>query len=404
MGLPTTRAEWDRSAAGGWLFDGRASNGEAGPALVRLYHDLSRAALGDDYAMTTGYVYGSAFVKWKGTYHAGIDIDAPGGTAVRALADGIVVRADSALDAQGFDSAVVVYGDDGHYWLYGHVDETPATSGLVGGRVEAGDRIGTVRDDPNDHLHLGVLEVIPNGYAYQTVGGYGHFRTLAGALRYTDNPLQAYHDYLSDPPAGPPYAVTTGTNGKNVLTGGAGGDLIRAGGGNDRAGGGGGTDLVYGDGGNDVLKGGGGDDILNGATGDDVLFGNGGNDLLQGGAGDDVLAGGLGIDNLYGNAGADRFVFYTIGESKVQGGAWDLIQDFEPGLDTIDLRPIDADATKSGNQAFAFAPDADGTKAGQLAVDVTGGWVYAAVDDRLGWDMIVSFDEGLGIGRDDFLL
>ena len=88
----------------------------------------------------------------------------------------------------------------------------------------------------------------------------------------------------------------------------------------------------------------------------------------------------------------------------MRGGAWDTIQDFEPGRDAIDLRPIDADTTRSGDQAFAFAPNADGTKVGQLAVDVAAGRVYAAVDDWSGWDVVVGFEAGLEVGRGDFLL
>ncbi|MEC4815351.1 MAG: M10 family metallopeptidase C-terminal domain-containing protein [Scytonema sp. PMC 1069.18] len=37
----------------------------------------------------------------------------------------------------------------------------------------------------------------------------------------------------------------------------------------------------------------------------------------------------------------------------------DIITDFVPGLDKIDLSPIDADLTLSGNQAFTFIGNAN---------------------------------------------
>ncbi|MFN3644647.1 MAG: Calx-beta domain-containing protein [Gemmobacter sp.] len=99
---------------------------------------------------------------------------------------------------------------------------------------------------------------------------------------------------------------------------------------NDRAGGRGadlmtGTDLpeaLYGRGGRDTLMGLGGNDTLAGGRGRDVLDGGDGNDRLIGGPGNDLLTGG---------AGRDVFVF--------RGDAGrDVITDFTPGEDRLDLR------------------------------------------------------------------
>jgi Ca2+-binding RTX toxin-like protein len=78
------------------------------------------------------------------------------------------------------------------------------------------------------------------------------------------------------------------------------------------------------------LVGGIGDDVLMGGAGDDLLWGGGGNDFLNGGAGDDILYDGAGSDILRGGPGADIFVFAYDGEV-------DRIEDFEPGLDRLDL-------------------------------------------------------------------
>lgn len=86
------------------------------------------------------------------------------------------------------------------------------------------------------------------------------------------------------------------------------------------------------------------DDNVNGFGGKDTIYGNSGVDVLQGGAA---------VDHLYGGADADRFVFDD-GETG-KGSARDIIFDFFAGEgDVLDLRQIDANSKKSGDQAFVF--------------------------------------------------
>ena len=59
------------------------------------------------------------------------------------------------------------------------------------------------------------------------------------------------------------------------------------------------------------------------------------------------LLGGIGADGLRGERLADTFVFDAVAD-----GGRDLIGDFEAGLDGIDLRGIDANGGRSGNQTF----------------------------------------------------
>lgn len=79
-----------------------------------------------------------------------------------------------------------------------------------------------------------------------------------------------------------------------------------------------------------VIEGGRGPQDLVGTAGDDVINGYGGRDMLDGGAGDDILIDGRGKDFLTGGDGADIFRFHNDGKK-------DVIMDYEPGLDKIDL-------------------------------------------------------------------
>jgi serralysin len=98
----------------------------------------------------------------------------------------------------------------------------------------------------------------------------------------------------------------------------------------------------------------GGADTADGRGGSDQMNGGAGNDTLFGAAGNDVLIGSTGADHLFGGAGADNFRYFSLGESPVGIGVRDVIEDFQPGLDTIDLSAIDADTTRLGNQSFTF--------------------------------------------------
>jgi serralysin len=99
-----------------------------------------------------------------------------------------------------------------------------------------------------------------------------------------------------------------------------------------------------------------------GGSGDDLILGNGAANRLVGGAGDDRLRGLAGKDLLVGGEGADVFVFAGVGESPyggcdalvAGGGAVAFERPGAGACDLIDLRGIDADTTRSGDQAFVF--------------------------------------------------
>ena len=126
-------------------------------------------------------------------------------------------------------------------------------------------------------------------------------------------------------------------------------DDVHTGIGNDSLGGAtgsGGRDRLWLGAGDDTAKGGAGADVLRGEAGDDSLVGGAGNDVLIGGAGRDMLIGGTFAGDV------DRYVFARIADTVgdvLTGFGW---------ADVIDLRRMDADAQRTGDQAFHFSTTA----------------------------------------------
>jgi len=166
-------------------------------------------------------------------------------------------------------------------------------------------------------------------------------------------------------------AATIGTG--NALD-----NRIQGSGNNDTISGLGGNDVLQGEGGNDSLIGGDGADTLYAGAGDDTVTGDAGADIVSGGAGNDSLAGGAGNDSLQGDAGADTMSggagmdFFNFGSGDL--GAADRITDFSSAdKDKLALSTIDANASKAGDQAFAFiGSQAFHKVAGELRFEVVG--------------------------------
>lgn len=95
-----------------------------------------------------------------------------------------------------------------------------------------------------------------------------------------------------------------------------------------------------------------GGDLLFGRGGDDILEGGGGADRLRGGAGHDVLEGGRGADVLSGGKGRDVIRFTELAHSSP--GAMDIILNFDPEADRIDVSALDARAGSDRDDAFVF--------------------------------------------------
>jgi Ca2+-binding RTX toxin-like protein len=111
----------------------------------------------------------------------------------------------------------------------------------------------------------------------------------------------------------------------------------------------------------DTLEGAGGNDELDGGKGYDYISGGPGDDYIVGGDHADVIIGSTGKDTLLGDNGpsgtsyaGDEFRYFSTQDSPFGAANRDLIFDFDPGMDFIDLSLIDANVTLPGNQDFEF--------------------------------------------------
>jgi Ca2+-binding RTX toxin-like protein len=133
----------------------------------------------------------------------------------------------------------------------------------------------------------------------------------------------------------------------------------------------------------------------------------GGSDSLDGGAGRDILTGGLGRDFLTGSSGQDLFDYNALNETGRTTSTRDQILDFHRRQDDIDLRTIDANENRSGNNVFRFiGTDAFSDRAGELRIRDLGDNVIvqsdADGDGRSDFEILVR-DVGI-LSRNDFLL
>ncbi|WP_067467393.1 M23 family metallopeptidase [Nocardia amamiensis] len=106
------------------------------------------------FVLPTRGVFTSGFGSRWGTFHNGIDIAAPIGTPIYAVADGTVIDAGP---AHGFGLWVRIRHDDGSITVYGHMYDFFVS---VGERVPAGmqiARMGNRGDSTGPHLHFEVL-------------------------------------------------------------------------------------------------------------------------------------------------------------------------------------------------------------------------------------------------------
>ncbi|EPX86930.1 calcium-binding protein [Salipiger mucosus] len=159
-------------------------------------------------------------------------------------------------------------------------------------------------------------------------------------------------------------------------------------------------------------------DNFRGDDGGNTLFGGNSSDRLYGRAGDDTIDGGLGVDAIYGNLGVDvmsggsagqtdRFIYFSELESRPHIGNRDIITDFEPGIDRIEIGRIDADRTTPLSQDFTFIGNAPFSGApGELRyVYSNGATVIQGEMDGDGWpDFEIELSGILTLTVDDFLL
>ncbi|NBJ13270.1 PQQ-dependent sugar dehydrogenase [Microvirga arsenatis] len=209
--------------------------------------------------------------------------------------------------------------------------------------------------------------------------------------------------------------VILGGVGGDTLSGGAGDDTLSAGAGDNQLNGDDGNDRLIGEAGNDIFSGGAGDDTLDAGAGNDRVSGDAGNDSLTGGAGNDVfgggdgndrLVGGLGKDTFTGGKGRDVFVFddKETGSSKAKA---DYITDFKGREgDKIDLRAVDANTKKSGDQNFSFIGTKAFSKEGQVRYEKAKGttYVYLNTDSDKAAEAVIKLKGAMDLSKGWFVL
>lgn len=358
-------------------------------ALIRSTGNIEAGRDGITLSGTGGQVLtdGRIVAGASGVVVTGTSTDVAVGGVVTAALDGIRVTGDFAsvtVTAQVFangDSGLAVTGDNGRVVISGNITgEVGLQVAGLGGRIaNDGDVLGrsyglVLSDfDPSGPTD-GVFRVTNNGLIDGQFGGVsvdagrlvllntGTVRATEIAALQTADPAKIVNGGL----------IAAGVDGDAILFG-AGVDVLRnsgrvlgdveAGASNDtirntgdidgdvRTGDGG--DLFNGAGGSvsGTIDGGAGFDTLTGGLSDDSVLGGQGNDRISGRGGDDTLRAGVGFDTLTGGSGADRFVFAWGGEAGAPFNG-DIITDFRPGEDRIDLSAFMPGAAFIGSAAF----------------------------------------------------
>ena len=132
---------------------------------------------------------------------------------------------------------------------------------------------------------------------------------------------------------------------------------------------------------NNAISAGDGNNSVWGGSGNDTISAGSGNDSIDGGAGNDTIKPGDGSDKLSGGAGNDTFKFDL--DSDTTKVSYDVITDFSYGSsnqDKIDLSSIDANLSKTGDQAFSLITSSTFNAAGQLRFDSATKMLYGNVD------------------------
>jgi Ca2+-binding RTX toxin-like protein len=328
----------------------------------------------------------------------------------------------------------------------GIADTLTGSAGSAGSDVLVGDALSNILNGAggNDRLDGAAGADVLNGGAgddtYVTDGGDTIVEALGGGtdtiitgLSFSLASLSAVeHLTAADGAAG---VMLTGNALANTLMGNAGANRLDGGAGADVMNGGIGDDTYVTDGADTIVEafGGGIDTVIASSsfslaaaaqvenltaadgtarltlTGNglaNVLTGNAGINRLSGGSGNDRLVGGRGQDSLTGGSGRDVFVFDDRETSASRSKA-DYILDFSRRQsDRIDLKAIDADTTKRGDQKFSLIGEKSFSKAGELRTEKTKSatYVYLNTDNDRSAEAVIKIKGALDLQKGWFVL
>jgi serralysin len=113
-----------------------------------------------------------------------------------------------------------------------------------------------------------------------------------------------------------------------------------------------------------------------------------------------------GQDTLAGTAAADEFVFLSISDTSRFLASADLITNFKPGEDKINLAALDANATAADNNSFQFMGSAALSQAGMVRSYFSGTdtIIQGEIDGKAGADFLIRLAGHHTLTASDFVL
>ena len=159
-----------------WLVAGAMAGSARAATSDGFDFPLGSGNSATEYPITQGY----CAIDFSSSPHLGVDWGAGSGTAVRAAANGSVIRALTNPNSTGYGNMVMLRHDlpNGEVWytLYGHMRDAPSvTTGQVVSRRQQIGVVGQTGTATGNHLHFAVTSssAIPAGYGNPCPGASG---------------------------------------------------------------------------------------------------------------------------------------------------------------------------------------------------------------------------------------